>query len=375
LALNWLEAVPTNHLSWNPIWQRLAAAVSATDAGVEVETHGPGVSGWNGFVWNQESRDRLTEVGIHWLKVNLHHDSWPYVWLRLWGWHVGESRLAAELVELGDRWHSVAPFHRRASLVARAINPGAEQAEREAKELRIRKLTEGETVEGVVRNIVAYGAFIDLDGVPALLPNTSISHDRAIKAKDVFQVGDTVTALVDGIRLETLKVVLNTKKLLPDPWRDAAQKYSAGMTVKVKISKIMHYGVFAELEPGITGLIHYSKISWHPLGIRKKARRGNGNIIDAFIESVDEHNRRISLSLVTCGRFASFRAIYPPGSTVDGTSSSIVDGWEIVDLGDGLFGRAGISGNAQEGESPCPEVRWKVLDVDEERELILLCKS
>jgi small subunit ribosomal protein S1 len=172
--------------------------------------------------------------------------------------------------------------------------------EQERAELRERTwaaLQEGQDHEGVVRSIKGFGAFIDIGGVDGLLPIGEMSWSRISKVDDLLKTGDKVTVKVLKIDRTTRKITLGLKQLTPSPWETAAQKYSRGTLVPGKVTRIMDFGAFVELEPGIEGLIHISELS--PNRVRRVADIVKpGQDVEVRVLKVEPEDRKIALSLL-----------------------------------------------------------------------------
>src|ERR1043166_4854680 len=169
----------------------------------------------------------------------------------------------------------------------------AEEEERATKERRYSEIQEGETVRGTVRSLADYGAFVDIGGVDGLLHVAEISWSRVNKPSDLLSVGQEIEARVLKVDPEKRRISLGMKQLLPHPWDSAAEKYKQGERVRGTVSRLMDFGAFVELEPGVEGLIHVSEMSWS-----KKVRKPSdavkvGETVEAVILSVNVPERRI----------------------------------------------------------------------------------
>jgi len=220
------------------------------------------------------------------------------------------------------------------------------EREREAlKEETMKVLEEGVILEGIVKNITDYGAFVDLGGIDGLLHVTDMSWGRVNRASDVVQVGDRVKVVVLKYDPERGRVSLGMKQILPDPWSSAADRFPVGARVHGKVVSLADYGAFVELEPGIEGLVHVSEMSWtrrvtHPSKIVEP-----GQDVDVVVLDVDPANRRISLGLKQAAQnpWEMLRVNHPVGTHVSGTVKHITDFGVFVGLEEGIDGLVHVS--------------------------------
>jgi small subunit ribosomal protein S1 len=223
----------------------------------------------------------------------------------------------------------------------------AEEEERSVKEHRLSQIKEGETMSGAVRSLTDYGAFVDLGGVDALLHVGDIAWGRINKPADVLSVGQQVEVKVLKLSTDSGKqrISVGMKQLLPHPWDSIATKYTAGERVRGTVTRVMDFGAFIELEPGIEGLIHLSEMSW-----AKKVRKVSdvvkpGETVEAVILGVNAAERRISLGLKqTLGDpWADVPQKFPIGSVIEGPVTSITKFGAFVQLAEGVEGMIHIS--------------------------------
>src|SRR5580704_14761900 len=263
-----------------------------------------------------------------------------------------------------------------------------EEEERSVKERRYAEMKEGDTVTGTVRSLTDYGAFVDLGGVDALLHVSDIAWSRVEKPGDVLSVGQQVEARVLKISNDSGKrrISVGVKQLQAHPWDAMAGKYKAGERVRGTVTRVMEFGAFVELEPGIEGLIHVSEMSWG-----KKLRSANtlvkpGEIVDAVILGVNTGERRISLGLKQAlgDPWAEVAEKFAAGSVVEGPVVSITKFGAFVQLSEGVEGMIHISEMSAEKRINHPQemlrvgqqVRTQVLAVDtEKRQLRLSMKQ
>src|SRR5271166_518207 len=221
----------------------------------------------------------------------------------------------------------------------------AEEEERSVKERRYAEIKEGDTVNGTVRSLTDYGAFIDLGGVDALLHVSDIAWSRVSKPADVLSVGQEIEAKVLKIDPERRRISLGMKQLQPDPWHSVAEKYKTGDRVRSTVTRVAEFGAFVELEPGIEGLIHVSEMSW-----AKKVRAASdvvkpGETVEVMILGVNAADRRISLGLKQAlgDPWAEVAQRFAVGSVVEGPVTSITKFGAFVQLSEGVEGMIHIS--------------------------------
>jgi len=264
----------------------------------------------------------------------------------------------------------------------------AEEEERSVKERRYSEMKEGDTVSGTVRTITDYGAFVDLGGVDALLHVSDLAWSRVAKAADVLSVGQQIEAKVLKITNDSGKrrISVGLKQLQAHPWDAAAGKYKVGERVRGAVTRVLEFGAFVELEPGIEGLIHVSEMSWG-----KKLRSAStlvkpGEIVDAVILGVNTGERRISLGLKQAlgDPWAEVAQRFAAGSVIEGPVVSITKFGAFVQLSEGVEGMIHISEMSADKRINHPQevlkvgqtVRAQVLAVDtEKRQLRLSIKQ
>ncbi len=243
-------------------------------------------------------------------------------------------------------------------------------------------LAEGQIVDGVVKNITDYGAFVDLGGIDGLLHVTDMSYKRVGHPSEVLNIGDTVKVQIVRINRDTQRISLGMKQLENDPWAGAGAKYPIDGKFKGRVTNITEYGAFVELEPGIEGLVHVSEMSWVKKNVHPGKIVSTSQEVEVVILEVDEDKRRISLGLKQAQRnpWEVFADQHPVGSIVEGEVKNStefglfigldgdVDG--MVHMSDIAWGVAGDSALTlhHKGET----VRAVVKEVDVERERISL---
>lgn len=259
-----------------------------------------------------------------------------------------------------------------------------EEEERAGKERRFSTLKEGDTVDGTIRSLTDYGAFVDIGGVDALLHVSDMAWGRVNKPADVLTVGQQIEARVLKISTENEKrrISVGMKQLLPNPWDAVAAKYKPGERVRGAVTRVMEFGAFVELEPGIEGLIHVSEMSW-----AKKVRAASdmvkpGETVEAIVLGVKLDERRISLGLKqTLGDpWAEVAEKFPAGSAIEGPVTNLTKFGAFVQLSEGVEGMIHVSDLSAEKRIEHPQellkvgqvVRAQVLAVDKEKRQIKL---
>ncbi|HEY6368820.1 MAG TPA: 30S ribosomal protein S1 [Candidatus Binatia bacterium] len=209
----------------------------------------------------------------------------------------------------------------------------------------LKVIEEGVILEGTVKNITGYGAFVDLGGIDGILHISDMSWGRINHPSEIVQVGEKIKIVVLKFDAEKERISLGMKQLTPDPWHTVADKYSVGSRVQGKVISLMDYGAFVELESGIEGLIHISEMSWtrkisHPSKILQV-----GQNVEVVVLNVDPGHRRISLGLkqVIANPWELAREKYPVGSIIKGPVRNITDFGIFVGIEEGIDGLVHIS--------------------------------
>ncbi len=215
-----------------------------------------------------------------------------------------------------------------------------EKARDELKQKTLETLQEGMVVEGIVKNITEYGAFVDLGGIDGLLHITDMSWGRVNHPSEMFQVGDTVQVMVLKYNSETERVSLGLKQTQDDPWNHAEEAYPQGKKVKGKVVSITDYGAFVELEQGIEGLIHVSEMSWTKKVKHPSKLLNIGDEIECAVLDVDARSKRISLGLkqLEPDPWTVFVEKYRPGDRIGGQVRSLTDYGVFVGIEEGVDG-------------------------------------
>jgi small subunit ribosomal protein S1 len=246
----------------------------------------------------------------------------------------------------------------------------------------ISNLTEGQVLEGVVKNITDYGAFVDLGGVDGLLHVTDIAWRRINHPSEALQIGQTLNVQVIRFNAETQRISLGMKQLEADPWEGVDAKFPVGAKFNGRITNITDYGAFVELEPGVEGLVHVSEMSWTKKNIHPGKIVATSQEVEVMVLDTDPEKRRISLGLKQCGSnpWEDFVENHTTGSEVEGEIKNITEFGLFIGLVGGIDGMAHLSDLSWEktGEEALAEykkgdmVKAKVLDVDIEKERISL---
>jgi small subunit ribosomal protein S1 len=257
-----------------------------------------------------------------------------------------------------------------------------EEEERANKDRRYSEVQEGAVVRGTVRSLTDYGAFIDIGEVDALLHISDISRSRVSKAADVLSVGQEVDVKVLKIDSEKKRISVGMKQLEPDPWDSVATKYKPGDRASGTVTRLMDFGAFVELEPGIEGLIHISEMSWG-----KKVRTPGdvvkpGETVEAVILGVNPAERRISLGLKQAlgNPWADAAQKFAAGSVIEGPVTSITKFGAFVQVSEGIEGMIHVSDISAEKRINHPSdilkigqaVKAQVLELDTEKRRLKL---
>jgi len=258
----------------------------------------------------------------------------------------------------------------------------AEEEERSTKERRVSEIQEGDTVSGTVRSLMEYGAFVDIGGVDGLLHISDMAWGRVEKPADVLTVGQQIDAKVLKIEAAGKRISLGLKQLQAHPWDAMEGKYQSGERVRGVVSRVMDFGAFVELEPGIEGMVHISEMSW-----AKKVRKPGdmvkpGDVVEVMILGVNTAERRMSLGLKqTLGDpWADAAERFTVGSQVEGAVTSFTKFGAFVQIAEGVEGMIHVSEISAEKRIERPQdvlrvgqvVKAKVLDLDKEKRQIKL---
>jgi small subunit ribosomal protein S1 len=257
-----------------------------------------------------------------------------------------------------------------------------EETRAEQRSELVQSLEEGQIIEGVVKNITDYGAFVDLGGIDGLLHVTDIAWRRINHPTEVLAIGQTVRVQIIRVNHETHRISLGMKQLEADPWEGIEVKYPVGVKFKGRVTNITDYGAFVELEPGIEGLIHVSEMSWTKKNVHPGKIVSTSQEVEVMILEVDPVKRRISLGLkqTLANPWESFAATHPVGTEVEGEVKNKTEFGLFIGLDgdvDGMVHLSDLDWN-RPGEQAIEDynrgdmVKAQVLDVDVEKERISL---
>jgi small subunit ribosomal protein S1 len=257
-----------------------------------------------------------------------------------------------------------------------------EETRAEQRQELVQNLEEGQVIDGVVKNITDYGAFVDLGGIDGLLHVTDIAWRRVNHPTEVLNIGQQVKVKIIKINHETHRISLGMKQLLDDPWQGIEAKFPVGAKMKGRVTNITDYGAFVELEPGIEGLIHVSEMSWTKKNVHPGKIVSTSQEVEVQILEVDPVKRRISLGLKQTVRnpWEVFVEKHPPGSTIEGEVKNKTEFGLFLGLDGDVDGMVHLSDLdwKRPGEQVIEEykkgdkVQAVVLDVDVEKERISL---
>ena len=257
-----------------------------------------------------------------------------------------------------------------------------EETRAEQRQELVQNLEEGQVIDGVVKNITDYGAFVDLGGIDGLLHVTDIAWRRVNHPSEVLNIGQQVKVKIIKINHETHRISLGMKQLLDDPWQGIEAKYPVGARFKGRVTNITDYGAFVELEPGIEGLIHVSEMSWTKKNVHPGKIVSTSQEVEVQVLEVDPVKRRISLGLKQTMRnpWEVFLEKYPAGSVVEGEVKNKTEFGLFLGLDGDVDGMVHLSDLdwKRPGEQVIEEykkgdkVKAQVLDVDVEKERISL---
>ena len=290
-------------------------------------------------------------------------------------------RDVAPLMDVPQPFQILKMDRRRGNIVVsrRAV---LEETRAEQRSELIDKLAEGQVIEGVVKNITDYGAFVDLGGIDGLLHVTDMSYKRVNHPSELIEIGQSVKVQIVRINNETQRISLGMKQLESDPWDGVAAKYPLGAKLSGVVTNITEYGAFVELEAGIEGLVHVSEMSWTKKNVHPGKIVSTSQEVDVLVLEVDSDKRRISLGLKQAqgNPWEEFAEKFPVGAEVNGEVKNATEFGLFIGLDGDVDGMVhmsdiawGISGEDalalhRKGE----EVKAVVLDVDVEKERISL---
>ncbi len=257
-----------------------------------------------------------------------------------------------------------------------------EETRAEARTGLISTLVEGQIIDGIVKNITDYGAFVDLGGIDGLLHVTDISYKRVAHPSEIIAIGDSVKVQIIRINKDTQRISLGMKQLESDPWEAAVANYPVGTKLSGRVTNITEYGAFVELEAGIEGLVHVSEMSWTKKNVHPGKIVSTSQEVDVIVLEVDTEKRRISLGLkqAVSNPWEAFAEAHPVGSQIEGEVKNATEFGLFIGLDGDVDGMVhmsdiawGISGeDALNLHRKGEVVKAVVLDIDVEKERISL---
>ena len=280
---------------------------------------------------------------------------------------------------VGERFRfKVIKFNKRRNNIVLSRRVVLEQEREAQKSSTLEKLQEGAILDGTVKNLTEYGAFIDLGGIDGLLHITDMSWGRLNHPSDLFKVGEDVRVKVLKFDPGTERVSLGLKQIQDDPWTEADKKYAVGQRVHGTVVSLTDYGAFVELEPGIEGLVHVTEMSWTKRVKHPSKLYSIGDEVDAVVLDIDISQKRISLGIkqIEPNPWALLAKKYPVGTVIQGPIRNITDFGLFVGVEEGIDGLVHISDISWSGNFKHPsdlfeenlDVEAVVLNVDVENE-------
>jgi small subunit ribosomal protein S1 len=280
---------------------------------------------------------------------------------------------------IGERTNfKIIKFNKRRGNIVLSRRALLETQRRRLRESTLETLDTSQIVDGVIKNLTDYGAFIDLGGIDGLLHITDMSWGRINHPSELFQVGDEIKVKVLKFDAESERVSLGLKQIQPDPWVDAAMRYPIGQRLSGKVVSLTDYGAFVELEAGIEGLVHVSEMSWtkrikHPSKVVSVA-----DVVEAVVLDVDERARKISLGMkqIEENPWTVIEGQYPVNSIVEGTVRNITNFGVFIGLEEGIDGLVHVSDISWTEQIKHPSEKFEkgdlvkaiVLKIDKENE-------
>ena len=236
-------------------------------------------------------------------------------------------------------------FSRRRNNIVLSRKVITDVAINEQKSATLNKIDVGYVVEGTIKNLTEYGAFVDIGGIDGLLHVTDMSWGRLQNPADNFKVGEHLQVKVLKLDREKEKVSLGFKQLQPDPWSTVVEVYPVDSRVKGKVSSVTEYGIFVELEPGVEGLVHVSEISWSKRGANPKRQFHKGEEVEVQVLGVDTQEKRISLGMkqLQDNPWDTVAVRYPVGTKIHGKVRNLTDFGAFVELEEGIDGLVHVS--------------------------------
>ncbi|HEB91596.1 MAG TPA: 30S ribosomal protein S1 [Deltaproteobacteria bacterium] len=269
-------------------------------------------------------------------------------------------------------------FNKRRGNIVLSRRALLETERKKMREGTLATLSEGQILDGVIKNLTDYGAFIDLGGIDGLLHITDMSWGRINHPGELFHVGDEIKVKVLKFDVEAERVSLGLKQIQPDPWIDAGMRYPLGMRIRGRVVSLTDYGAFIELEPGIEGLVHVSEMSWTKRVKHPSKVVSIGDEVEAVVLDVDERDRKISLGMkqIEENPWTVIEERYPVGTRVSGQVRNITNFGIFVGLEEGIDGLVHVSDISWTEQVKHPSDRFEkgdeveavVLKIDKENE-------
>ena len=257
-----------------------------------------------------------------------------------------------------------------------------EESREEARIDILENIKEGQVLQGVVKNITDYGAFVDLGGVDGLLHVTDISYKRINHPSEMLKIGDTIEVQVIRFNEENKRISLGMKQLEKDPWEDVHTSYPVGKILKGRISNLTDYGAFVELSDGIEGLVHVSEMSWTKKNVHPSKIVAVSQEVDVKVLEIDDEKRRISLGMKQCqdNPWETIATSFKAGDEIEGPVNNVTEFGLFVGLNDDLDGMVHISDVSWEDQTEDAlkafkkgdRVKAKILEIDPEKERVAL---
>ena len=280
---------------------------------------------------------------------------------------------------IGERYDfKIIKFNQRRGNIVLSRRALLETERQSMRDETLKGLAEGQIIEGIVKNLTEYGAFIDLGGIDGLLHITDMSWGRISHPSELFHVGDQIKVKVLKFEATSERVSLGIKQTQPDPWVDVGSRYPIGLRLRSKVVSLADYGAFVELEPGIEGLIHISEMSWTRRVKHPSKVVSIGDEVDVLVLDVEEESRKISLGMkqIEPNPWSLLEEKYPPGTRVTGIVRNVTNFGVFVGIEEGIDGLVHISDISWTAKIKDPkevynkedEVEAVVLKIDQENE-------
>ena len=269
-------------------------------------------------------------------------------------------------------------FNKRRGNIVLSRRALLETERRQLRDETLKTLAEGQIIDGVIKNLTDYGAFIDLGGIDGLLHITDMSWGRISHPSELFNVGDEIKVKVLKFDTDSERVSLGLKQIQPDPWVDVGMRYPIGKRLQGKVVSLTDYGAFIELEPGIEGLVHVSEMSWTKRIKHPSKMVSIGDAVESVVLDVDERDRKISLGMkqIEPNPWDVIEEKYPVGTHVSGQVRNITNFGVFIGLDEGIDGLVHVSDiswtevikHPSEKFKKGDEVEAVVLKIDKENE-------